>query len=87
MQRRVKLFLNGRSQAVRLPAEFRFRASEIFMRKDSATGDVILSEHPDSWDEFFRLRDQVPEEERAGFLSDRRNQPPERCDPFEGWKE
>lgn len=47
MQRTAKLFLNGRSQAVRLPAEYRFEGREVFIRQDPATGDVILSRRPD----------------------------------------
>ena len=39
----AKLFMNGRSQAVRLPAEFRFETTEVFIRRDPTTGDVILS--------------------------------------------
>lgn len=44
MARTAKLFTNGRSQAVRLPAEFRFEGDEVLIRKDEKTGDVILSE-------------------------------------------
>ena len=39
----AKIFQNGRSQAVRLPAAFRFDVSEVYVRRDPATGDVILS--------------------------------------------
>ena len=47
MQRTGKLFQNGRSQAVRLPAEFRFEGTQVFIRRDQATGDVILSRRPE----------------------------------------
>jgi len=40
MSQTAKLFANGRSQAVRLPAAFRFDTSEVFIRQDPATGDV-----------------------------------------------
>jgi antitoxin VapB len=56
----AKLFVNGGSQAVRLPAEFRFEgADEVFIRRDTVTGDVILSARRTSngWREFFALRD------------------------------
>lgn len=46
----AKIFNNGRSQAVRLPAAFRFEGTEVFIRRDEATGDVILSRRPESWD-------------------------------------
>ena len=82
----AKLFTSGRSQAVRLPKEFRFEGSEVFVRRDPRTGDVILSSKPDSWDGLFELygKEAVPEE----FMgpSDRERKPPDR-DPFAGWKE
>jgi antitoxin VapB len=40
----AKLFKNGRSQAVRLPKEFRFEGTEVAIRRDAATGEVLLSE-------------------------------------------
>lgn len=49
----AKLFRNGRSQAVRLPAEYRFEGSEVYIRRDPSTGDVVLSRRPDSWKDFF----------------------------------
>jgi len=36
----AKLFKNGRSQAVRLPKEFRFEGDEVAIRRDEATGEV-----------------------------------------------
>ena len=38
---KAKLFMNGRSQAVRLPKEFRFEGSEVKVRRD---GDAIILE-------------------------------------------
>ena len=80
MPRTAKLFLNGRSQAVRLPVEFRFDGSEVFIRQDSATGDIILSRRPDSWNSFFKLRQEadVPSE----FMADRRDKAPQERDLF-----
>ncbi|HCC58340.1 MAG TPA: AbrB family transcriptional regulator [Solibacterales bacterium] len=75
----ARLFNNGGSQAVRLPAEFRFEGDEVFVRKDERTGDVILSRKTgwSTWDEYFELRDSgaaVP----ANFMADRPlNVPPE----------
>lgn len=72
----AKLFRNGRSQAVRLPAEFRFPGSEVYVHRDPATGDVILSRRPDSWEDFFELtsRLDIPED----FLSHRGDTPPQK---------
>jgi antitoxin VapB len=55
--RTVKLFKNGASQAVRLPAEFRFEGEEVYATRDEHTGDVILSKHPGAraWAPFFAL--------------------------------
>ena len=76
MPRTAKLFRNGRSQAVRLPAEYRFEGSEVFVRRDQATGDVILSRRPDSWKDFFELLNTigVPDD----FLSDHSDTPPQK---------
>ena len=80
MPRTAKLFLNGRSQAVRLPADFRFEGSEVFIRQDPATGDVVLSRRPESWEGFFRLRQDanVPDE----FMADRRDEAPQKRELF-----
>jgi antitoxin VapB len=80
MPRTAKLFLNGRSQAVRLPAEFRFEGREVFIRLDQTTGDVILSRRPESWDSFFKLRREanVPDE----FMADRKDEAPQKRELF-----
>lgn len=46
--RTAKVFKTGRSQAVRLPAEFRFDTDEVYIHRDPGTGDVILS-HKGGW--------------------------------------
>jgi antitoxin VapB len=68
MSQVAKLFTNGRSQAVRLPAAFRFDATEVFIRQDPETGDVILSRRPGDWESFLEAlrRAEVP----ADFLGD-----------------
>lgn len=53
MSQVAKLFINGRSQAVRLPAAYRFDTKEVFIRQDPETGDVILSRKPENWNGFF----------------------------------
>ena len=45
----TKLFTVGADQAVCLPLGFEFDAQEVFIRKDPATGDVILSRRPSDW--------------------------------------
>jgi antitoxin VapB len=55
----AKLFKNGRSQAVRLPAEFRFEGDEVLIRRDQDTGDVILSPRNRKFEEWLKLRDKL----------------------------
>lgn len=50
MQRTAKIFMNNRSQAVRLPKEFQFATTEVFIRKQG--DDVILSSRPQDWSEY-----------------------------------
>ncbi len=47
MARTAKLFMNNRSQAVRLPKDFQFCTSEVFIRKQG--DEVILSPRPNDW--------------------------------------
>jgi antitoxin VapB len=71
----AKVFKTGRSQAVRIPAEFRFQTKEVYIRRDDKTGDVILSRKPADWDELFAKLDAagVPDD----FLTpEDRNQGP-----------
>jgi len=47
----AKIFQNGQSQAVRLPKEFRFEDSEVFIKK---SGNVVqLIPRSDSWNSLF----------------------------------
>jgi len=80
MKQTAKLFMNGRSQAVRLPASFRFDCDEVFISRDENTGDVIISRKPGSWEDFFELADSmaIPDD----FMSDRNNKPPQERDIF-----
>ena len=51
-RRTAKVFMSGRSQAVRIPAAYRFKGNEVYVRRDPHTGDLVLSEKP-SWEEIF----------------------------------
>lgn len=70
MNKLAKLFLNGRSQAVRLPREFRFDGTEV---RISRHGRGVLLE-PVTWnvDEWFADLDRYAAEP---FMPDGRNQP------------
>ena len=64
--RTAKLFKNGRSQAVRLPKEFQFEGTEVAIRRDPVTGEVVLGSPQDapmlSFDEWFALYDAIPDD-------------------------
>ncbi len=86
MHQIAKIFTNGRSQAVRLPAAYRFKTAEVFIHQDKKTGDVILSAKPSTWDDFFALlkglnvpKDFLSKAERAQKTLER--------DPFDRWTE
>jgi antitoxin VapB len=83
MNQTAKIFTTGRSQAVRLPLEFRFDVSEVFIRHDPLTGDVVLSRKPQDWQ---GLLDAVALNKDEDVLIERR-QTHTRRDPFEGWEE
>jgi antitoxin VapB len=62
----AKLFKNGRSQAVRLPKEFRFDGTEVRIRRDPATNEVVLAQSPSEpsmgFDEWYALYDAIPDD-------------------------
>ncbi len=74
----AKVFSTGNSQAVRLPKAFRVTASEMWITKNEATGELTLRpvSSESSIDRLFRLIDESPLP--ANFLSNasRRNELP-----------
>ena len=74
----AKLFWNGRSQAVRLPKEFRFPGDEVHIRRSGAA--VILEPACPEWawldavqgtltEDFLADRNQPVQQEREGLDS------------------
>jgi len=61
---KAKVFRNGRSQAVRIPAKYRFTTDEVYIRQDKQTGELILSQAPHTLQEIFEAFDA------AGFPKD-----------------
>ncbi|OPY66739.1 MAG: Antitoxin VapB [Syntrophorhabdaceae bacterium PtaU1.Bin034] len=61
----AKLFINGKSQAVRLPKEYRFKGSEVYVNKIGGT--VILFSKQDPWGPFFESLDNFTDD----FMSER----------------
>ena len=70
----AKLFKNGRSQAVRLPKEFRFEGEEVYVRREGRS--VVLSPKGEvknnPWQDFFDALDMI----EPGFTFER-HQPTE----------
>ena len=72
----AKLFNNGRSQAVRLPKEFRFTGDDVYIKKYQGIVMLLPKESPwtsliDSLDrfssDFMNERDQPNQQERASL--------------------
>jgi antitoxin VapB len=67
-----------------LPLEFRLPDHEVYIRRDAAAGDVILSERPGGdWGAFMQLRNQLGIAP-ADYLAERQ-QRRETRDPFGDW--
>jgi antitoxin VapB len=64
----AKVFQNGRSQAIRLPKEFRVNSDEVYLKK-TPEGFLVIAKDP--W-ELFR---EGIEELSDDFMSGGRNQP------------
>ncbi len=70
----AKIFMNGRSQAVRLPKEYRFDTEEVYIRKQGQ--NVIISAKKPTWDEFFDSRPAFDDD----YLKDRFDAQPQERD-------
>jgi len=66
---KAKLFTNGRSQAVRLPREFRFKGDAVNIRRVGKA--VVLFPEEESWDMLFDAIERFTPD----FMADGRNQP------------
>ncbi len=72
----AKIFMNGRSQAVRLPKEFRFACDEVYVRRQGE--EIVISPKKPSWDDFFNQESAFDDD----FLTDRNDQAPQEREPF-----
>ena len=75
--RTAKLFKNGQSQAVRLPLEFRFEGTRVYIKRMGNA--VLLLPEQDTWqmlfdslglfsDDFMEVRDQPEEQVRESLF-------------------
>ena len=73
----AKLFQNGKSQAIRLPKEYRFHGTKVYLKKMGNA--VVLIPEQDSWqplidslelfsDDFMLERAQPVSQEREGLF-------------------
>jgi antitoxin VapB len=69
--------MSGRSQAVRIPAQFRFSSNEVYIRRDARNGDIILSQSPGSLQEIFAALDQLGVPDDFLSPSERAQTPPQ----------
>jgi antitoxin VapB len=67
----AKVFLNGRSQAIRIPKEFRVDSNEVYIEKVGETL-VITPKKKNHWDTLFETLEQV---DTTDFMNER-VQPP-----------
>ena len=66
----AKVFENGRSQAVRLPKEYRFTTDEVAVNK---IGDIVLlMPKTDKWSSFMQAIDMFSDD----FMEEERNDGP-----------
>lgn len=65
----AKLFQNGRSQAVRLPKEFRLQGKEVKISKEG--NKIILEPIENSWEQWFTSLSQFSDD----FMEHGREQP------------
>jgi len=69
----AKVFMSGRSQAVRLAKEYRFDTDEVYVTRQGQ--NIIISPKKTTWDEFFNTKSAFDDD----FLNDRQDgQPQER---------
>jgi len=62
----AKLFMNGQSQAVRLPKEFRFEDDHVFIKKSGNV--IVLIPAKNSWDTLIQSLDKFSDD----FMAERK---------------
>ena len=71
-----KVFMNGRSQAIRLPKEFRFEVDEAQIKKMG--NELIITALEPSWDVFFDESSAFGDD----FMDDRDDSSAQEPEPF-----
>lgn len=65
----TKLFMNGNSQAVRIPKEMQFKVKEVEINRIG--NSIIITELPENWDKIFQSLDGFSDD----FFENGREQP------------
>ena len=78
----ARVFMNGRSQAVRLPKEFRFDTDRVAIWREGRC--VVLSPMFKDWDDYFRNSTPLPDDFEAATPEMRKGELPlEEREPFD----
>ena len=78
----ARVFMNGRSQAVRLPKEFRFDTDRVAIRREGR--HVVLSPMFEDWEDYFRNSTPLPDDFEAATPEMRKGELPlEEREPFD----
>jgi len=72
----AKVFRTGRSQAVRIPKDYRLQCDEVFIERDGER--VVLTPHPRSWKEYFAKPPRLPRD----FPNRLRDKKPDKVEPL-----
>ena len=70
----ARVFMNGRSQAVRLPKEFRFSTDRAAIRREGR--NVVPSPLFEDWDDYFRNAARLPDDFEAATPEMRKGELP-----------
>ena len=70
----ANIFMNGRSQAVRLPTEYRFDTDEVYITRQGP--NTIISAKKPTWDDLFDSKSSFDDD----FLNDRLDSLPQERD-------
>ena len=78
----ARVFMSGRSQAVRLPKEFRFDVDRVIIRREGR--NVVLSPPFKDWDDYFKNSTPLPDDFEEIIAEMRREELPlEEREPFD----
>lgn len=81
MRSRAKIFWSGRSQAVRLPKDFRFEVDEVRIRRQGAA--VVLEPVETSWDWLDKVTGELDDDFATAALEGQLDQDRPALDTFE----